>query len=173
MQHASEHTYINTTVPGPNQDLDAASKMAISDEEPYTKLSTRSAHVNQYEEISLEMRNENYYDVEVYDTEESKRCGLHGHYRIVLTDTTILLIDSRLGSVAYSWPLNTIRRFGVDPNNIFFMEARRRAPSGEGMFRFKANNPRDIHDRALERCKKIVINYTACKHENKSVRYQE
>ncbi|KAK3611243.1 hypothetical protein CHS0354_003871 [Potamilus streckersoni] len=172
MQHGSKHTYINTTVSQESQDLDAVFIMGISEEDPYTKLSTRSKDVNPYNEVAVEMTNEYVYDVEVCDTEASERCSLHGHYKIVLTDTTLRLVDG--SCLAYSWPLNTIRRFGVDPYNIFFMEAGRRAPSGEGMFRFKANDPRDIHDRALDRCKQIVIKYSSPgRLQNKSVEDQE
>ncbi|KAK3611241.1 hypothetical protein CHS0354_003869 [Potamilus streckersoni] len=152
MEQSPEHAYINYTRAQQSQlDLESVSRMAISDEESYTSLSTGSEDVHPYDEIRLEMRNETVFDVEICDTDASLRCNLHGHYKIVLTDTSLVLMDNNLDYAAYSWPLYTIRRFGVQ-NETLSLDVGRRAPCGEGLFNFKAQHPRSIYDRLNERC---------------------
>ncbi|KAK3611240.1 hypothetical protein CHS0354_003868 [Potamilus streckersoni] len=181
MDKTRPQTYINTSVAKECQGLDSASGTGISDsynnlyedpeqsqlydnisEEnngldaasttgPYTNLNIEPEGSQLYDQISEE-NNETIFDVEVCDTEAAKRCRFHGHYKLILRETSICLLGTS-HRVAYSWPLETIRLFGFEHGEVFFMEAGRRAPSGEGLIKFKANRARDIYDYVMANCK--------------------
>ncbi len=53
------------------------------------------------------------------------------------------LLDEAMRQTIHTWPLDTLRLYGQD-RETFTIEAGRRCPSGEGVYSFFVNDPRNL-----------------------------
>lgn len=65
-----------------------------------------------------------------------------------VTDTDVTFTYEHYPQEVSKWPLNCIRKYGINlDGDIFALEAGRRAPGGEGLYAFRTDEAVDIRQR--------------------------
>lgn len=88
---------------------------------------------------------EGIFDVTLFPSDASKRCGLEPNktYTLILTASAIELHEPVMNKTLYKWPYCYIRRYGYRSGKFTF-EAGRRCESGEGVFHLEHSNQQQI-----------------------------
>lgn len=66
-----------------------------------------------------------------------------GDYHLQITDCSVILLSNRVTHI--TWRFGTIRRY-KSKDGAFVLEVGRKAPTGEGIFRFQVANPNTLFD---------------------------
>lgn len=98
---------------------------------------------------SIDSIDHDYPDHRFQVTHIDGRENIVSRGEIQLTDRDLIYFSS--SRIPYRWPINSIRKYGIDRDNKFVFEAGRRCPRGEGIFAFRLSRAAELADRLKEK----------------------